>query len=279
MRLDGILYMLLSVVLFTTANALVKSIGYLPTTQIVFMRSLISLVLCATYVVYRGFPFFGVNRKWLLIRGVFGVAGLTLFFFTVQNLPLATATVIQYLSPIFTVILALVYLEQRVRPIQWVFMLMALAGVVILNGLDPNVELSFVFIGIASAFFASVAYMATVKCKATDHPVLIVMYFHLIATPLMGGYSLFHWQAISGQEWLVGLAVGVVSVIAQIAMAVAITREDASVVTPFKYVGAVLAWLVGIYFFNEQIGVLGASGLVVVSAGVLLNTLARRYQW
>lgn len=279
MRLDGILYMLLSVVLFTTANALVKSIGYLPTTQIVFMRSLISLVLCAAYVVYRGFPFFGVNRKWLLIRGVFGVAGLTLFFFTVQNLPLATATVIQYLSPIFTVILALVYLEQRVRPIQWVFMLTALAGVVILNGLDPNVKLSFVFIGIASAFFASVAYMATVKCKATDHPVLIVMYFHLIATPLMGGYSLFHWQAISGQEWLVGLAVGVVSVIAQIAMAIAITREDASLVTPFKYVGAVLAWLVGIYFFNEQIGVLGSIGLVVVCTGVLLNTLARRYQW
>lgn len=279
MRLDGILYMLLSVVLFTTANALVKSIGYLPTTQIVFMRSLISLVLCAAYVVYRGFPFFGVNRIWLLIRGVFGVAGLTLFFFTVQNLPLATATVIQYLSPIFTVILALVYLEQRVRPIQWVFMLTALAGVVILNGLDPNVKLSFVFIGIASAFFASVAYMATVKCKATDHPVLIVMYFHLIATPLMGGYSLFHWQAISGQEWLVGLAVGVVSVIAQIAMAIAITREDASLVTPFKYVGAVLAWLVGIYFFNEQIGVLGSIGLVVVCTGVLLNTLARRYQW
>jgi drug/metabolite transporter (DMT)-like permease len=187
--------------------------------------------------------------------------------------------VIQYLSPIFTVILALVYLEQRVRPVQWVFMLMALAGVVILNGLDPNVKLSFVFIGIASAFFASVAYMATVKCKATDHPVLIVMYFHLIATPLMGGYSLFHWQAISSQEWLVGLAVGVVSVIAQIAMAFAITREDASVVTPFKYVGAVLAWLVGIYFFNEQIGVLGSIGLVVVSAGVILNTLARRYQW
>jgi drug/metabolite transporter (DMT)-like permease len=279
MRLDGILYMLLSVVLFTTANALVKSIGYLPTTQIVFMRSLISLVLCAAYVIYRGFPFFGVNRKWLLIRGVFGVVGLTLFFFTVQNLPLATATVIQYLSPIFTVILALVYLEQRVRPVQWIFMLIALAGAVILNGLDPNVKLSFVFIGIASAFFASVAYMATVKCKATDHPVLIVMYFHLIATPLMGGYSLFHWQAISSQEWLVGLAVGVVSVIAQIAMAFAITREDASVVTPFKYVGAVLAWLVGIYFFNEQIGVLGSIGLVVVSAGVILNTLARRYQW
>lgn len=279
MRLDGILYMLLSVVLFTTANALVKSIGYLPTTQIVFMRSLISLLMCAAYVKYRRFPFFGVNRKWLVIRGAFGVIGLTLFFFTIQNIPLATATVIQYLSPIFTVILAMLYLDQRVRPIQWVFMLVALTGVIILNGLDPNVRLSYVLIGIASAFFASVAYMATVKCSATDHPVLIVMYFHLLATPIMGSYSFFHWVALSSHEWLVGLTVGVISVFAQIAMAFAITKEDASVVTPFKYVGAVLAWLVGIYFFEEQIGVWGTIGLLVVSAGVILNTLARRYQW
>lgn len=271
--------MLLSVVLFTTANALVKSIGYLPTTQIVFMRSLISLVMCAAYVKYRRFPFFGVNRKWLVIRGAFGVLGLTLFFFTIQNIPLATATVIQYLSPIFTVILAMLYLDQRVRPIQWVFMLVALTGVIILNGLDPNVRLSYVVIGIASAFFASVAYMATVKCSATDHPVLIVMYFHLLATPIMGSYSFFHWVALSSHEWLVGLTVGVISVFAQIAMAFAITKEDASVVTPFKYVGAVLAWLVGIYFFEEQIGVWGTIGLLVVSAGVILNTLARRYQW
>jgi drug/metabolite transporter (DMT)-like permease len=279
MRLDGILYMLLSVVLFTTANALVKSIGYLPTTQIVFLRSLISLLMCAAYVKYRRFPFFGVNRKWLVIRGAFGVVGLTLFFFTIQNIPLATATVIQYLSPIFTVILAMLYLGQRVRRIQWVFMLVALAGVIILNGLDPNVRLSYVFIGITSAFFASVAYMATVKCSATDHPVLIVMYFHLLATPIMGSYSFFYWEALSSHEWLVGLTVGVISVFAQIAMAFAITKEDASVVTPFKYVGAVLAWLVGIYFFEEQIGVLGTIGLLVVSAGVILNTLARRYQW
>lgn len=279
MRLSGIAYMLLSVVLFTTANALVKSIGYLPTAQIVFLRSLVSLAMCAAYVKYRGFPFFGVNRKWLLIRGVFGLAGLTLFFFTIQNIPLATATVIQYLSPIFTVLLAILFLDQRVRPIQWLFMSIALAGVVILNGLDPNVKLYFVFIGIASALFAAVAYMATVKCKATDHPVLIVMYFHLLATPIMGTYSVLNWEALSVNEWLIGTAVGVLSVVAQIAMAFAIHQEDASVVTPFKYVGAVLAWLVGIYFFDEKIGVLGTIGLIVVSSGVILNTLARRYHW
>lgn len=271
--------MLLSVVLFTTANALVKTIGHLPTTQIVFVRSVISLVLCAAYVKYRGFPFLGVNKKWLLIRGATGMVGLTLFFYTVQNIPLATATVIQYLSPIFTVILAMVYLNQKVRPIQWVFMGMALMGVVVLNGLDPNVPIRFIGIGILSAFFASVAYYATIRCAATDHPVLVVMYFHLLATPLMGTVSLIDWAPMESEEWLTGLSVGVISVFAQVAMAVAITREDASVVTPFKYVGAVIAWIVGIVAFDEHLGILGTAGILIVSSGVVLNTLARRYNW
>ncbi len=279
MRLDGIAYMIASVLLFTTANALVKLIGYLPTTQIVFLRSVISLALCAAYVVYRRFPFFGVNKKWLIIRGVFGMAGLTLFFYTIQNIPLATATVIQYLSPVFTVILAMIYLDQRVRRIQWLFIAVALAGVLVLNGIDPNVPLKFVMIGTASAFFAAVAYMATVKCKATDHPVLIVMYFHLLATPLMGGVSLLDWTPITVNEWAIGLTVGVLSVFAQIAMAVAIHKEDASLVTPFKYIGAVLAWLVGLVWFDEQIGAIGIAGILIVSTGVILNTLARRYNW
>lgn len=279
MRIDGILYMLASVLLFTTANALVKLIGHLPTTQIVFLRSVISLALCAAYVVYKGFPFFGVNRKWLLIRGVFGMIGLTLFFYTIQNIPLATATVIQYLSPLFTVLLAMFYLDQRVRKIQWVFIILAFAGVILFNGLDPNVPFSFVLIGTLSAFFAAVAYMATVKCKATDHPVLIVMYFHLLATPIMGTVSIFDWTPIDGQQWLIGLSVGALSVVAQVAMAFAIHREDASVVTPFKYVGAILAWAVGFIWFDEQLGPFGMAGIIIVSAGVILNTLARRYNW
>ena len=100
--------MLMSVFLFTAANVLVKLISDLPTTQIVFLRSSISLLMCASFVLYKGFPFFGKNKKWLLIRGVFGMIALTLFFYTIQNIPLASATVIQYLSPVFTVILAII---------------------------------------------------------------------------------------------------------------------------------------------------------------------------
>lgn len=271
--------MLLSVVLFTAANVFVKEISHLPTTQIVFIRSSISLVLCAAFVIYKGYPFFGVNHKWLIIRGVFGMIALTLFFYTIQHIPLASATVIQYLSPVFTVILAMIWLRQRVRPIQWLFLALAIIGVIMVKGFDPNVPFRFLLIGAVSAFLAAVAYFSTMKCKSTDHPVTIVMYFHLIATPVMGSVSYSEWHPLSINEWLMGLAIGILSVLAQIAMAFAIHREDASVVTPFKYVGAILALAIGYYRFGESLSLFSIAGIFLVIIGVTLNTLARRYKW
>jgi drug/metabolite transporter (DMT)-like permease len=279
MRLDGVALMLISVVLFTAANVMVKMIGHLPTTQIVFLRSSISLVLCASFVLYRRFPFFGYNRKWLIIRGVFGMIALSLFFYTIQNIPLATATVIQYLSPVFTVLLAMYWLGQKVRPVQWLFLALAIVGVIMVKGFDPNTPLKFLIIGAIAAFLAAIAYFATMKCKATDHPVAIVMYFHLIATPVMGGLSVPVWKPISGAEFGLGMAIGVLSVLAQVTMAFAIHREDASVVTPFKYVGAIFALAIGYYMFDEHLSTFSILGILLVIIGVTLNTLAKRYNW
>lgn len=277
MKVSGALLMLISVFLFTTANVLVKLIADLPTTQIVFLRSSISLVLCASFVLYKGFPFFGKNKKWLIIRGTFGMIALTLFFYTIQNIPLASATVIQYLSPVFTMILAMIWLKQKVRPIQWLFLAVAFTGVLFVKGVDnTEVPLKFLFIGGLSAFLAAVAYFATMKCKYTDHPVLIVMYFHLIATPVMGTISLANWEPISLNTTLIGLSVGVLSVVAQVSMSAAILKEDASAVIPIKYVGAILALGVGYFFFGEQLSLTAIFGIFLVIAGVTLNTFVKR---
>ena len=80
----------------------------------------ISLVLTGGWLWWNGYSLFGVNRKWLLIRGIFGTIGLATFFHTLRFIPIASATVIQYLSPIFTVLLARYFDGQRsMRPVQW----------------------------------------------------------------------------------------------------------------------------------------------------------------
>lgn len=276
MKWGPIVQMFCSVVLFTLANVCVKELSFIPTTQLVFMRSLVSLTICAVYVWRLKSPFFGVNKKWLLIRGFFGMIALSLFFYTIQNIPLASATTIQYLSPVFTVILAMLFLKQRVKRIQWVYLGIAMLGIALVKGFDPRVSLGFLAIGTCSAFLAAVAYFATMKCKTTDHPVTIVMYFHLLATPIMGLVSIENWLPISSYEWGLGIVIGVFSVIAQVLMAMAIHREDAAIITPIKYIGALLALSIGYFYFDEELSTVSLLGIFLVILGVTLNTLSKR---
>lgn len=284
--------MLASVFLFTTANVCVKEIGHLPTVQLVFIRSLVSLAICASYVATLKSPFLGVNKKWLYIRGFVGMVALSIFFYTIQHIPLASATTIQYLSPVFTVILAMLFLNQGVRPIRWLFLAIAIVGILLVKGFDPRVPVSFLLIGTLGAFLAAVAYFATMKCKHTDHPVTIVMYFHIIAVPVMGTILLPDWgelqvtaatsldfpswTSIGLYEWGMGAVIGVFSVLAQILMAYSIHAEDASIVTPIKYIGAILALAIGFFYFDEALSGTSIFGIFLVIAGVTLNTLVKR---
>ncbi|MGY8941509.1 MAG: DMT family transporter [Flavobacteriales bacterium] len=274
----GVAWMLTATVLYTAANLCVKSLAHLPTEELVFLRSFVSLILAGSWLLWKGKSLWGVNRKWLLIRGIFGTIGLAAFFHTIRFIPLASATVIQYLSPIFTVLLATKFDHQRkMRPIQWFFFALAFAGVLMVKGFDPRISWLYLGLGVVSAMAAAVAYLATMKCRETDHPVGIVIWFHLVAVPVTGSWTAFTWVAPQGNEWLLALAVGVLSILAQVSMTHALHRGEANVVMPFKYVGALLAFVFGLVLFNEHLNAWALAGICLVIAAVTTNTLLKRH--
>lgn len=290
----GILYMLLSSLSFAIVNLLIKvlndsrglfpSIQDYPEFELVFFRCVISLVICITIIKRKKIPFFGNNKKWLLIRGLAGSTGLTLFFFTLTNLPMAIATVIQYMSPVFTIIFAIYLNNQKVKPIQWLFFLIALIGVYVIGfvGKSENEIVHFnpiwILVGLTSAVFSGIAYNAIIKCKTTDQPITVVMYFPLVAAPITFVLMVsteFVWPA--GIEWLLLIAVGILTQIAQVCMTRAFNSEDAAKVSPIKYVGAVYAVLIGFFVFDETLSLWASLGISLVLLGVLLNTFFKNF--
>ena len=109
----GIGFMLISTVAFSLMQLCVKFLHHLPTHELILFRSAISLVLSLGYLLPKGINPLGNNRKFLLLRGIFGVTALSLFFVTIQNIPLASAVTIQYLSPIFTAVSPFFYLANE----------------------------------------------------------------------------------------------------------------------------------------------------------------------
>jgi drug/metabolite transporter (DMT)-like permease len=272
----GLVFMLQSVVLYTSANLLVKALAVLPTPQLVFLRSAISFALCAVWIWRKGDPLLGHNRKWLVLRGITGMIALTLFFHTIRHIPLASATVIQYLSPIFTVLLAILFDGQRIRPYRWLYFAAAFGGILMVKGFDPRVSWLYLGMGMGSALLAAVAYLATIKCRETDTPVGIVTYFHMIATPVMGSWSAAVWHPMTGSQWVMAIGIGGLSLLAQVAMTKALHLEDAARVMPFKYFGAILALGLAWTLFDEKITGWALVGIAIVLAAVTANAIAGR---
>jgi drug/metabolite transporter (DMT)-like permease len=264
---------------------LIPNIQSFPIPEIILFRSIITFVMCYAIIRARQLPFFGINKKWLIIRGVFGTAALTIFFFTLDNLPLAVATTVQYLSPLFTVIIATFLLKEKVKYIQWFFMVVAFAGIallgmskllsedVLISGIHPE----WVMLGVLSAFLSGIAYNAIVKCQPTDQPITIVMYFPLIATPIMTIYAIFvEFVLPQGIEWLLIIIIGVFTQFAQIFMTKALHAENTATVTPFKYFGSIYAFFIGLFLFDEVISLYGIVAIVLILIGVLGNALFRK---
>ncbi|WP_375580881.1 DMT family transporter [Marivirga tractuosa] len=267
----GILYMIIAGFLFATMNVFVKMLPNIPAVEIVFFRSLISFVMSYVYLKSIGVPVLGNNKKLLIARGAVGAVALTMYFYTLQNIPLGSAVTMQFLSPIFTSILGIFIVKERVHPKQWIFYIMAFAGLIIIQGFDPRISVQMFIIGISSSIFAGLAYNIIRKIKMTEHPLVIVFYFPLVTTPLTGIYSAFNWEMPVGNEWLILLAIGVLTQFAQYFMTMSYQSEDLSKVASLKYLTIVYALAYGYVFFDESYNWIVFSGIFLILLGVILN--------
>src|SRR4051812_19790123 len=113
--------MFLSTLAFFLANACVKKVVHIPAMEIVFFRCIVATAICVYSLRRAQGSLIGSNHLMLFLRGLFGTSALFCFFLTVQNIPLASAQTLQYVSPIFTAIIAIFVLKESVRAMQWVF--------------------------------------------------------------------------------------------------------------------------------------------------------------
>lgn len=292
---SGILLIILSGLSFLIVNFLVKILGggeeifgfqfqRYPAHELVLARSIVSFSISAYIIRKRQLPFLGQNRSWLLIRGASGTIALTIFFYTIHELPLAVASTVQYLSPVFTVIMATFLVGDRIIRSQWFYILLSFAGVClialskILDFDEGSAPISpyWLGLGVISSAFSGLAYNAIIRLKPTDEPITIVMYFPLLAIPIMSFLCLFEFTMPKGNEWLMLLAIGIFTQIAQILLTRALHADSTSVIMPFQYLGAIYAFLIGYFVFDEQLSLIVNIGIIAILSGVVGNVLLRR---
>ena len=258
--------------------ALVKEAGQLgiPLLQIIFVRALISVALSLIDIARAGVHPLGHRRMLLFARGLSGFLALTGVFYALIHLTMAQATVLQYLHPVFTALLAFLFLAERPTTATLACIALSLLGLTCI--VSPywvasdatTAPLWPVIAGLGGAFGSGVAYTLVRKLVTTEHPSVIVLYFPLVCAPgtlLLGGAD-FVWPTAAG--WWVLLGVGCFTQLGQLALTKAMQLDAASRVTSLSYVQIIFAAILGWLAFGEtptQATLLGG-GLILLGAMV-----------
>jgi drug/metabolite transporter (DMT)-like permease len=272
----GVRSMFLSTLLFALANVCVKQVAHLPAMEIVFFRCLLGVLFCYYGLRRAGAGLVGSNHKILALRGIFGTVALYFFFVTVQNIPLASAMTIQYLSPIFTAIIAIFLLKEKVLLPQWVFYAIAFVGVLFIEQFDPRVSPFFLLLGIISALGSGVAYNLVRSLKEKEHPLTVVFHFQLIGMIAGMVFTAFNWTTPVGWDWFYLLLIGIFSQLGQIFLTDALQKEKAASVAIIVYTGLIYGLSIGWIFFGEAQGAGSLFGMFLVIVGVVLSIFYSR---
>ncbi len=282
----GVVYIVAGAFAFSLMSALVKIAGQrLPTQEIVAARAAVSLVLSWWLVRRAGVSPWGTHRRMLFFRGLLGYLALSCVFRSVTVMPLSDATVLQYLYPIFTAVLATALLGERPTPGIAAAGLAGLAGVVLVakpsfvfGALAGGPPLFDVSIAVLGALFTAIAYVGVKRLTALEHPLVIVFYFPLVTLPATLP-SLLHSAVMPrGWEWAVLAGIGVTTQAGQVWFTRGLQHESATRATALTYTQVVFATAWGALWFGEtpDAGSLVGAALVVSGALLLVATRERR---
>ncbi|EKO5197093.1 DMT family transporter [Vibrio vulnificus] len=283
----GVRYMILSALGFALMSASVKyvSVHGIPLFEIVAARALVSLIISYLDVKRKGISVWGNNKRWLFARGAVGTLALMCVYYAVTALPLAEATILQYVHPVFTALLAVLFLKERVQPATLACIVLCLLGVftMVYPSFDASGvgELPMLSVGIAllGAFGSSIAYVIVRKLSRTEDSSVIIFYFPLVALPvsamLIGDDFVVPDVALT----LVLILVGIFTQIGQFGLTKAMQTQTAGNASAYSYVQIVFSALLGVVLFNEVPSIWTLLGGSLIVTGALINVFGPKSKW
>ena len=266
-------FMIISTLAFACMNVTVKYLENVNAFQIVFFRSLSSLVFTFGFLLKNRIPILGNQKKLLVLRGFVGVTSMTFFFMSIKYLPVATAVSLRYIAPIFAAFFAVLFLKEKIKPLQWLFFFMSFFGVLIIKGFDENINTYGLMLVLIAAIFSGLVYNIINKIGTKDHPVVVVNYFMIIATIVGGVLSLSNWKTPEGSEWILLMSLGVFGYFGQLYMTKAFQTAKTNQVAPLKYLEVIFTLMFGLLWFDEIYTIWSLLGIALIIGGLILNVI------
>lgn len=253
----------------------------LPTGEIVLARALITLVLSWVLVRRAGLSPWGTRRAGLVFRGLLGFSGLAFYYLSLVRLPLAEATTLQNLVPVVTALLAWRLLGERVGWAGAFALVCGIGGVLLVarpfgavGGLGGAHAIG-AGCALAAAVSSSIAYVTVRELSKTEHPLVIVLYFPLVATPLAIPWAAAHSVWPSASAWALLGMIGIATQVGQVFLTKGLAIERAGRATAVGYLQICFAMIWQLVMFGDAPSVWTIAGASLIVAGTFAVARSR----
>ena len=206
-----------------------------------------------------------------MLRGLCGVISMFLFFKAIKLMPLGSAVTLRYISPFFAAGLSMIFLKERMKPIQWFYLFLAFIGVALLKGFDTRISPYGLVVILLAAWFSGLVYFIIRKIGKSEHPIVIITYFMVIASAVGAIGMAFDYVKPVGIEWLWLLSIGIIGYIAQLFMTKAFQTEQSNKIVPFKYAEVIFTMIGAFILFGEKQNLLSIAAILLIVFALIAN--------
>ncbi|KAK9759951.1 hypothetical protein K7432_016497 [Basidiobolus ranarum] len=289
-EVSGLAAMCFSSFFFSVMAIFVKySAQTFPSMEIVFIRSIIQFVLAVTMCRYFQVPIFGERGlRWaLFIRGLFGAVGLAMNYYALTQLYLADATVLFFISPVLTAVLARIFLKEPYGMFESIACLLCTIGLLLIGkpsflfgqnipdstDIDAEKRLWATGASLLGATMSSISVVMLRQMGKTAHFMTHVVYFGGSSILFSGFFTFFITTSSSIPNnfisWAVLLVIGVTAFIGQSMQNKGVQLAPAGPIMLMRNFDIVFAFTFGILLFNEVPDGVSIIGTLLIIGGTL----------
>ena len=280
-RTKGILLIICSAFCFAFMNAFVRLSGDLPLVQKSFFRNFVALLI-ACVIFFRNGRDHHVPKGTLLpqlMRAGFGTIGILCNFYAIDHLMLSDASMLNKMSPFFTILFSWLLLKEKLQPVQAAAVLTAFMGsmLIVKPSLDFT-DLQGSLAGLCGGICAGAAYaMVRLLGNKGMNKTFIVLVFSGFSCLVTLPFLIFDFHPMTWVQLLTLLGTGVAAAGGQFTITAAYCYAPAKEISVYDYSQLIFATALGFFLFGEIPDGWSFSGyLIIILAAVGMFLYHRR---
>lgn len=278
-RYRAVAWIILWSSMFSLAMAMAKTLnGSVNQVSLIFSRSLVGALVAMPLFMRVGFKVhLATTRLGLhMLRILFVALAMGCTYYAYRHLPIAYAAAIGQTGPLFTTVLAIFLLRERVNISKWMALSLGYGGVMIMvrptgGDLDPAV-----LVALMANLSAGLAIICAKSLTRTDSSETVLFYATFGVLAVSGVSAIWFWESPQPDDLWRLAVIGVAGVLSQYCYINALKRAPASFVTPFEYTRLCMSIPIGYFMFSEVPDIWTVLGSLVIIVAVVWLTLSDR---